>query len=929
VISHDDDSKTRPTRPAVGPTGEGADTVVEAGIDREPLERGASIGRYTVLGVLGRGGMGVIYRAYDPELNRNVALKLLRVRKASAETAERARARMLREAQALARLSHPNVIAVYDAGTYEDDVFITMELVEGESLSAWLKKESRSREQLLDVFIAAGRGLAAAHDAGLVHRDFKPSNVMVGADGRVRVLDFGLAKAADNDSDVRPTEEDPPRPRHPVSLDSPLTMKGHIVGTPKYMAPEQLRGRQVDPRSDQFGFCVALFVALTGKFPFPRDDLVGLLEAMYDGRIREDTGERKLPAWLKRALHRGLAYDPDDRFASMRDLLHELGRDRLKRRHLAMYVGLAVIALAVTMLALGGGQRRSSVCPAKKIYLTKVWNRGFAGEIRAAFRKTGRPHAETTASHVSTMLESYAERWRTMRHAACIDTRERRARSPQLFDRGVRCLDRRRDQLAALTRLFRDAPTAAVVDRAVSAVGQLGMISDCGVDALLANRVKPPRDRATRSAVEGLRRRLDATRLAYRAGRLRQARREVKQVVADAEATGYEPVVAETLLLRAQVGDSVEDLKGAEAALRRAIRLAAAHRYDRVEAQAWVQLLWLVGYRMADHQRAKAIALAAQSAVARAGGDPVLRGQLLNNLGSVSYSRGDYDAAEKAFRKALELRIASRGKDHPDVASVLVNLGLVYYKRGEYAKALEYHRRAYRIRARVLGKTHPLAANSLNNLGIVEERQGRQADARRHYLAALKVRERLLGPDNPKLAAVLNNLGNIAFKQADYELANKYFHRALVLKEKAYGPNHLRLTTTLDNLAEVHMKRGDPRGALVLLQRSLAISTAALPANHPDLAYTLTNLGSCYRELGKPARAIRALERALKLRRSEKLPAVLLAQTRFELARALWSRAAQRPRARKLGAGARVGFEKAGKPGAKQAVAVKQWLASH
>jgi eukaryotic-like serine/threonine-protein kinase len=282
-----------------------------------PLPRGAKVGRYLLLDVLGRGGMGVVYAAYDPELDRKIAIKLVR----AFSPTPVAQARLLREAQAMARLSSPNVIAVHDVGTYGDRVFLAMELVEGGTLREWMRAQPPARE-ILKTFELAGRGLAAAHSAGLVHRDFKPDNVLVGKDGRVRVTDFGLARpvaAADTQATPEPVPER-------QLLDKPLTATGTLAGTPVYMAPEQLEGHPADARTDQFSFCVALYEALHGKRPFPGSSGKDLIEAIRSGKIEQPDAD-SVPAWLRTILLKGLAADPAQRFASMQDLLEALSRD--------------------------------------------------------------------------------------------------------------------------------------------------------------------------------------------------------------------------------------------------------------------------------------------------------------------------------------------------------------------------------------------------------------------------------------------------------------------------------------------------------------------------------------------------------------------------------------------------------------------------
>jgi predicted Ser/Thr protein kinase len=259
------------------------------------LPRGAEVGRYVVIGQLGAGGVGVVYAAYDPALDRRVALKLVREESSRGSDTSDGRARLLREAQALARLSHPNVVAVYDAGTLDERVWLAMEHVEGATLRAWAQTE-RPWPELLQAMIAAGRGLAAAHAAGLVHRDVKPDNIMVGADGRVRVMDFGLARAAGARVVAAP---DSGGPGERLSLS--VTRTGAMLGTPAYMAPEQWVGKEADARTDQFAYCVTLWEALFGERPFMGDTLVELAPRVLRGEVRAPPNGRAAPGWLRKA----------------------------------------------------------------------------------------------------------------------------------------------------------------------------------------------------------------------------------------------------------------------------------------------------------------------------------------------------------------------------------------------------------------------------------------------------------------------------------------------------------------------------------------------------------------------------------------------------------------------------------------------------
>jgi predicted Ser/Thr protein kinase/tetratricopeptide (TPR) repeat protein len=284
-------------------------------------------GRFQVVDQLGEGGMGVVYKAYDPELGRLVAIKRVRDPERTAGGA----ARLVREAQAAAKVVHPNVVAVFDVGQVGDDVFIAMEYVDGWRLREWLAAARRGQREILDVFTQAAAGLAAAHDRGLVHRDFKPHNVLVGYDGRVRVVDFGLARPFDA-PDPAPTPL--PDPRSPVA--SPLTPAGVAIGTPRYMAPEQHLRRPLDGRADQFAFCVALYEALVGAPPFEGRDLSTLGARVVRGEIRPIPRDAGVPRWLRSLLLRGLAPDPAARFASMHDLLAELTQDHGAARRAAL-----------------------------------------------------------------------------------------------------------------------------------------------------------------------------------------------------------------------------------------------------------------------------------------------------------------------------------------------------------------------------------------------------------------------------------------------------------------------------------------------------------------------------------------------------------------------------------------------------------------
>jgi serine/threonine protein kinase len=333
-------------------------TASQAGEQPRPtLSVGDRVGRYLVLSSIGAGGMGVVFAAYDPQLDRKIALKLLR--SGLAVWSKDARTRLRREAQAIAQLSHPNVVSVYDVGTtVEGDLYIAMEFVEGDTLTSWLRKYPRTWREIIDVFLQAARGLHSAHRVGLLHRDFNPDNVLVGGDGRVRVTDFGLARSL-----LAPDEAMQPKPKSVMTaLNQALTATGTVLGTPRYMPPEQLTGPDLDERSDQFSFCVALYEALYGSHPLPDGTSAAMID--HGARAHPPPEGTRIPAAIGRAVLRGLERDRARRFPSMGTLIDELVPR--PRRSPLRFAGLgigAVLLVGGTTTALVVQQQRAPLPP--------------------------------------------------------------------------------------------------------------------------------------------------------------------------------------------------------------------------------------------------------------------------------------------------------------------------------------------------------------------------------------------------------------------------------------------------------------------------------------------------------------------------------------------------------------------------------------
>jgi len=374
----------------------------------EPPERpsmlaiGTRVARYELAQLLGAGAMGYVYAARDPELERMIALKLLRPDIGGPDAQLVMQERLRREAQAMAQLAHPNVVAVHDVGVYEDRVFVAMEYVQGTTLAHWLVAAPRTQREILGAYIAAGRGLAAAHAAGLVHRDFKPENVMVGDDGRVRVGDFGLA---------RPFDTRVARfARRATDTPTDLTSTGVVVGTPLYMAPEQYLGDPADARTDQFSFCVALHGAIYGVRPFAGDTFTDLAAAVLGGKIEPTPKSVRVPRRVRDAIRRGLALAPKDRWPSMDALLHELAAPRRKRVWLAPAATVLAAAAGIGLLA-----TRSSGTPCDRDHLAGVWDAQRKASVERALSTLGLPFAGATAAEVTQLGDRYAEQFLSAR----------------------------------------------------------------------------------------------------------------------------------------------------------------------------------------------------------------------------------------------------------------------------------------------------------------------------------------------------------------------------------------------------------------------------------------------------------------------------------------------------------------------------------
>jgi len=688
--------------------------------DQPGLARGTSFGRYTVLGPLGRGAMGDVYAAYDAELDRKVALKILHARSDGPDG--RTRSRLLREAKAIARLRHPNVVVVHEAGTIDDRVFLAMEYVDGQTLAAWLAERERPRQEILEIFTAAGRGLAAAHAAGLAHRDFKPQNVMVGSDGGVRVTDFGLAREIGaRDPEPVPAQAPPAHVDDDVLRSRtsalPLTRTGELVGTPLYMAPEQFKARPADARSDQFGFCVALYQALYGVHPFGGGKLGELIAAVSTGRVRPPPPKSPVPAWLRRVLLRGLNVDAGARWESMEALIAALARDPSRQRRrwvggVAMGVGLIAAFAAVR-----APRTAESLCHGGPARFARVWepDEGAAAKTtrrsatRAAFLKTGVDTASDTWDRTARLLDRYRGDWLRMYGNACEATHLRGEQSADVLDLRMACLDERLGRVKALTDVFLDAnPT--VLENAVTATSALPSLDRCADVKLLRAVMPPPDDPAVRGRLESLRHDLARAKALNDSGQCAAALEVRRKLLADAETIAYPPLLADSLtatIRRPGCMGHEDEIRS----FRRAALLAMASHHEEAAAEAAMYLAHVHAERTPDVARARDWMDVASAIMQGIHGDhPLLETWRLKSLAVVFNKEGDIDQALSTIARGLTLVEKAQGIEHLDYASGLTVLGTILQDDKRFQEALDVYKRAADIFAKVGGRDHPLVA---------------------------------------------------------------------------------------------------------------------------------------------------------------------------------------------------------------------------
>ncbi len=771
------------------------------------------LGRYDNLTEIGRGGMGVVYRARDRKLRRDVAIKVLRAGDAAAA------GRLRTEARAMARLSDPNVVQVLGVGEEAGQTYVVMELVEGTDVARWLDEAPRPAAEILYVFTEAARGLAAAHGAGIVHRDFKPANVLVQGQARVervRVTDFGLAgrRRGSSATTVAPEGDDE-------------TQTGARMGTPRYMAPEQRTSARVDARADQYAWAVSTFEALYGEHP---------VEGPVPGRGASDT----VPRHVRAVLERALAQRPEDRFDSMTALVRALdGRRRRGRARWVLAGGVVVLGTGVVVV----GSNPASACdPA--LVTAQVWSADRANLLQRHLAGIEPGAADAFGSHDRPRVDAWVGVWQSQWEQAC------RLDDPRAMAAQHRCLRGTLHELDASLAVLVDADRATA-SRAGRMLGRLSDPAACATAPVVEGEEGP--------ALEELERLLAQSRTRERAGHYRDAASLAERARAVAQSLGSAIWAARADF---QLGHSLDSASGGrdgQTALSRAFYVAVAEQDALLAAQAAIALVQSATSRL-DRDAVEQWSRHAQTWVARLDEPDALtcelhatRADAANGWAKSEEALAEITAAEGLCDMGPDARYAGR----------LANArGSAELNRSDYDAAAEAFAVAAEAERTLHGGAHSNLANSLNNLGVARWHQGDLDGAEAAYQEAYEIRRMVLGDDHPKLALALMNLGIVAHGRRDYGRALALQQDAERRTRRALGDDHPQVAKTLQNQA-VSLGQLDRRDeALAAEREALRIYRLTLGDDHPDTIAVEVNLAATLANTGEHVEAIERLEAA-------------------------------------------------------------------
>ncbi|MEM6991264.1 MAG: tetratricopeptide repeat protein [Myxococcota bacterium] len=842
------------------------------------LPAGARVDRFVIERKLGAGGMGVVYAASDPRLQRRVALKLLRARRDV--DYDEGVSRLLREARSAASLTHVNVVSVYECGVVDGGVYIAMELVEGDTIREWIRRRPRSVNEIVDAAIEAGRGLVAAHSAGIVHRDVKPENLLVTDNGGVKVVDFGIARAVSSvslsgsDSAIEP----PP---------GSLTRDGTLLGTPGYLAPEYFDRGEVGEALDQFAYCVTLYELLFGEKPYGRSGERSLRENVRAGNVRPAPPGARVPAAYRRVIVRGLQPDATRRYGSMAALVHALERARGRRRHRAMAAVFGATVLG--SVAMGRYALVSDVdarCDAE----TDEGERGLRARLAAALEQLsslGPASGEPARARVAGVVGTWPERWAAARARACTEAGPERSAPEQQLT--LVCLDAQAREISVLLETVATADLAAARTLTTGAL-QLPLVDNCQDVEALATQPPIVADARARAPIDDVVVRTDRIRALLALGRVADADEAARALEPLAEAIDHAPTKANALLALARVHAALGDTNGAIVRLEAALPAAERGRAPLPRAEVWMDLA--TAYARDGRTDAALVALEASDAAAAGlhlAGTLRPRMQLARAL---VYRHADQrERAAALLEGMLQLDLSPTDRE-----TVLFELAQVTYGLTNAEVSASWHRKALRLREEAYGPDHPLVAESLSALGRVLKTADTPA-AVEPLQRALEIQRRTYGPQGLPVAFTMERLAGVHTRLQEPDRALELLQQAIAIIEQHPGRAARDAALVFSRLGSALSMRGRHDEALAAHQEAFDRLERALGARHPRLALPALNYGHAARRAGRLHDAAVWWDRAIELLPARASRAKQRAALRFELARVLWDSGDDRPRA--------------------------------
>lgn len=783
---------------------------------------------------LGEGGMGVVYLVYDIELERPVALKLQR------KESEQSTSRMAREARAMARVSHPNVVPIHEVGQHQGQLFIAMEYIPGGTVRQWLET-SRSWREIVELFVQAGHGLAAAHAIDLVHRDFKPDNVLVGEDGRARVADFGLARAIgpklDEDSGQHTARASAgfggtgsaggtgsgSRPGSASLLSNKLTQTGATVGTVAYMAPEQWGGRELDARADQFSFCVALFEALCGVRPFAGRSAGPLLYNIQRGKIRDPLPGRRVPRRILKILRRGLAADPESRFSSMLVLLRKLESQPVPRRRVAVSVG--ALGVATVVGAAMNAEEAHDPCEAGVAEMRSLWTPAIEDELERAAEATGKPHVVDALERALRPLSNYTEAWTDAYTAACESTHVRKEQTESTFELIAACLAERRQAFEGTVAGLRSGGVTEL-ESSVGAATSLPALGPCTNAQALGQLDPLPSDAEEREALLELRAEIqalpeDATDMDYD-----DAIARADGLLERAKAVGYRPTIGRARLAMVDVQQRASRVTTDEQ-IREAFNdgLASGDYHLAADAAA----LSVEFFAPKDPAEAHRWGATGTTLLDEIGASKLAYGPLLRAEGVAYGMAMDFENAEPRFREIIDSLIAEDPED-PKLAAAYSDLAVMMANKGDLEGAASNFEEAHARAVQAKGARHPSGAITVANIARVK-----------------------LGLGEVKTAIPL-------------------FEEARSLLAAAYGEEYPEVARLDSNLADLYAGTGEMKRAIALLEHAIKVMRTTDGHRLPSRFEAEILYSQLLSETGREVEAAEALEVTISTIREYALP---------------------------------------------------------